>query len=330
MSIFQSIIALAFDSAPIGIDVSSGPFSVRLHLDEWANEQKVAASLPERRPGASAPPDLTLALLGGTPLPQDFLPSDMSRCAIYEDEHYLTIWMPLPEGVLYVWDFDNNRGVMWCTTPAIAPWVLGRPFLALVNAYTSRTDWCPLHAAAVGRNGRFLLMIGPGRAGKSTAALSCAAAGWQYAGDDFVLINPKLRRVEPLYTSGRLRKSAPAELAGPLSRFVFTETNEFNDPKFELRFRASNNEALIQGGVIEHILIPRRRGGNGFATERAKSGETFSAMMTHTRLCSLGRIEQLTKKLFSATRMHPAYFVDTGNDVAAIPAGLQQILDGRP
>lgn len=329
MSIFQSVIALAFDSAPIGIDVSSGPFSVRLCLDEWANEQKVTASFPEPRPDASAQPDLTLALVGSTPLPQHFLPSDISRCTVYEDEQYLTIWMPLPEGVLYVWDFESNKGVMWCTTPVIAPWLLGRPFLALVNAYTSRTDWCPLHAAAVGRDDRFLLMIGPGRAGKSTAALSCAAAGWQYAGDDFVLINPKLRRVEPLYTSGRLRKSAPEELAAGLSRFVFMETNEFNDPKLELRFLARNNEALIQGGVIEHILIPRRIGGHNFETERAKSGETFSAMMTHTRLCSLGRAAQLTKKLFAATRMLPAFFVDTGNDVGAIPAGLQRILDGR-
>jgi hypothetical protein len=51
-------------------------------------------------------------------------------------------------------------------------------------------------------------------------------------------------------------------------------------------------------------------------------------MMTHTRLCAPGRAEQLTKKLFSAVGMLPAYFVETGNDVMAIPAGLQPILDG--
>ena len=255
--------------------------------------------------------------------------ADSSRCTIYEDESYLTIWMPMPEGTLYIWDFENRRGAMWCTTPEIPPGVLGRPFLPLISSYAIQTEWCPLHASAIGRDGKFLLMLGSGRAGKSVAALSCAAAGWQYAGDDFVLINPKLRRVEPLYTSGRLRKSAPEQLAASLSRFFFAESNDFGDPRFELRFRASEGDALIQGGIIERILIPRRLGGHNFEIERAKSWQTFSAMVTSTRMRAPGRAEQLTKKLFSVTRMLPAHFIDTGSDVTTLPAALQQILE-RP
>lgn len=328
MSIFQSVIDLAFKSTSINADVLSGAFSIRLTLDEWANNQDVAASFPGIASPATSRPDFQAAILGGTPLPQHFLPSDITKCSVYEDERYLTIWMPAPEGVLYVWDFENHMGVMWCTTRIIPPWLLGRPILPLIHAYATQSEWCPLHASAVGRNGKFILMVGPGRAGKSTAALSCAAAGWQYAGDDFVLINPKRRLVEPLYTSARLRKSGPEELAARLSRFVFAESNEYDDPKFELRFRTNEQNAFIQGGTIEHVLIPRRRGGQGFEMERAKAGEAFSAMMTHTRLCAPGRTEQLTKKLFSAIRMLPAYFVDTGTDAMAIPAGLQSILDG--
>lgn len=327
MSIFQSVIDLAFKSTSINADVTSGVFSIHLSLDEWANNQDVTASFP-RNTSQNPKPDFKVAILGGAPLPDQFLPSDIARCSVYEDERYLTVWMPEPESVLYVWDFENHTGVMWCTTPTIPPWLLGRPILPLIHAYASHTEWCPLHASAVGRNGKFILMVGPGRAGKSTAALSCAAAGWQYAGDDFVLINPKRRLVEPLYTSARLRKSGPEELAARLSRFVFAESNAFDDPKFELRFRANERDAFIQGGTIEHVLIPRRRGGQNFEMERARSGEAFSAMITHTRLCAPGRAERLTKKLLSATGMLPAYFVDTGTDAMAIPAGLQSILDG--
>jgi hypothetical protein len=327
MSMFGSIIELAFSSTSIDADVVSGAFSIRLRLDEWASKHDVPASFPGKSQ-ANFRPDFKVAILGGTPLPHRFLPSDISRYSVYEDERYLTIWLPAPDSVLYVWDFESNAGVMWCTTATMPPWMLGRPMLPLIHAYATQTEWCPLHASAVGRNGKFLLMIGPGRAGKSTAALSCAAAGWQYAGDDFVLINPTRRQVEPLYTSARLRVNGPKELAASLSRFIFAESNEYNDPRFEIRFGAREREAFISGGSIERVLIPRRDGGRNFQTERAKPSEVFSAMMTHTRLCAPGRAEQLTKKLFSAVRMLPAYFVETGNDVTAIPAGLQPILDG--
>lgn len=324
---FESIIELAFNSTSIDADVVSGAFSIRLRLDEWTYKQDVPASFPGK-PQANLQPDFKVAILGGTPLPHRFLPSDASRYSVYEDKRYLTIWMPAPDSVLYVWDFESNTGVMWCVTETIPPWLLGRPMLPLIHAYATQTEWCPLHASAVGRNGKFLLMVGPGRAGKSTAALSCAAAGWQYAGDDFVLINPTRRLVKPLYTSARLRVNGPKELAACLSRFIFAESHEYNDPKFEIRFGARESETFIRGGVIERILIPRRCGGQNFQTERAKPAEVFSAMMTYTRLCAPGRAEQLTKKLFSAVGMLPAYFVETGNDVMAIPAGLQPILDG--
>jgi hypothetical protein len=110
---------------------------------------------------------------------------------------------------------------------------------------------------------------------------------------------------------------------------VFAESNDFNDPRFELRFQESQGRTPIQGGVIEHILIPRRRGGHNFETELAKSSQTYAAMIAHTRVRAPGRAELLTKKLLSVTRMLPAYFIDTGSDIAAIPSRFQEILDGN-
>lgn len=327
MSIFKSVIDLSFQSTAAKVDVRSGAFSARLSLDRWAKAQEVQASfLPHNnQPGDII--DFEVAIVGGIPLPSELEPSDMSRYSIYEDDKFLCVWMPLPEGVLYVWDFENMKGVMWCITQTLRPWLLGRPILPLINAFSSQTEWCPLHASAVGRHGEFILMVGAGRAGKSTAALSCASAGWQYAGDDFVLINPTRRLIEPVYTSARLRKSAPQELTDRLSSFVFAESNDYDDPKFELRFGNAGGGFAIEGGVIRRIIIPRRRGGVSFQCERAKPGEVFAAMMTHTRLCVPGRVEQLTRKLLTATGMLPSHFVDTGQDVMAIPAGLQSILD---
>ncbi len=327
MSIFQSAIELAFRSASIDANVTSGAFSIRLSLDEWANSQDVLLSFPESTSQPALPPDFRAAILGGTRLPQHLLPSDTSRYALYEDETFLVAWLPAPDDVLYVWNYASCTGVMWCNTEVMPPWLLSRPILPLIHAYATRTEWCPVHASAVGRDGKFLLMVGPGGAGKSTAALSCLAAGWQYAGDDFVLINPARRLVEPLYSSGRLRVGGPEQLAASLSRFIFAESNEGDEPRFEMRFGAGEKGASIQGGAIARVLIPRRKGGDTFAIERARPTDAFASMIPYTRIYTPGRAEQLTKKLLAAAGMVSAYFVETGRDAMAIPAGLQPILD---
>lgn len=330
MSIFQSVIDLAFESASIDATVKSGAFSIHLSLDRWASSQDVLLSFPEITSQSGQPTDFKAAILGGTRPPQHVLPADTSKYALYEDKMYLVLWLPAPDDVLYVWNYESCTGVMWCTSKTMPPWLLSRPILPLIHAYATQTEWCPVHASAVGRDGKFLLMVGPGGAGKSTAALSCVAAGWQYAGDDFVLINPKRRLVAPLYASGRLRVGGPEQLAASLSRFIFAESNEGDEPRFEMRLGGREKETSVQGGVIERVLIPRRRGGPPFEIERARPVDAFASMIPYTRIYTPGRAEQLTKKLLAASGMLPAYFVDTGTDAMTIPAGLQSILDGPP
>lgn len=327
MADFKSAVDLAFKSAPLEANIVSGAFSIRLSLDAWASRQDVLLSFPRIVREPEGPPDFCAAIVGGTPPRPEFMPSDVARYAVHEDERYLSLWLPAPDGVLYVWDFERRAGVMWCTTDTMPAWLLSRPILPLLHAYSNQTDWTPVHASAVGRDGRFLLLVGHGGAGKSTAAMACLAAGWQYAGDDFVLINPKKRLVEPLYASGRLRVGGPPELAAHLSRFIFAESLEGDEPRLEMRFAADDAKVSIQGGAIARVLIPRRRNDPPFEIHRAKPAEAFAAMFPFTRVYTPGRAEQLTKKLLSAAGMIPAYFVDTGRDAMAIPAGLQPILD---
>src|SRR3546814_19936106 len=47
-----------------------------------------------------------------------------------------------------------------------------------------------LHASAVERDGRALLMTGMSGAGKSTLAALLGSRGWRLLGDDFALVDP--------------------------------------------------------------------------------------------------------------------------------------------
>jgi hypothetical protein len=48
--------------------------------------------------------------------------------------------------------------------------------------------WYPLHTAALTREGRGVLLVGPSDRGKSTAALNLVRSGWGYLSDDTVLL----------------------------------------------------------------------------------------------------------------------------------------------
>lgn len=59
--------------------------------------------------------------------------------------------------------------------------------LSLVILLRSR-GWFPLHAAALARDGRGILLTARSGSGKSTAALTLVRSGWAYVSDDTVLL----------------------------------------------------------------------------------------------------------------------------------------------
>jgi hypothetical protein len=80
---------------------------------------------------------------------------------------------------LVCWTPDA-RAIGWHerSSPLRAPfaWALARPSMPLV------------HAGAVGCAGNAVLLAGPSGSGKSVTALACAAAGLDYLGDDYLLV----------------------------------------------------------------------------------------------------------------------------------------------
>ncbi len=78
-----------------------------------------------------------------------------------------------------------------------------------------------LHASAVERNGRAVVMTGESGAGKSTLATLLAARGWRLMGDEFVLVAPGtgLAHAFPRLVSLKNASVAAAEAAWPHARF---------------------------------------------------------------------------------------------------------------
>jgi hypothetical protein len=71
------------------------------------------------------------------------------------------------------------------------------------------------HAAAVGRSGRGVLLVGRGGSGKSTLALSCALAGMGIAADDYVLLEPDSFTVHAMQSTAKLTEDSAKRLGVP-------------------------------------------------------------------------------------------------------------------
>ncbi len=71
------------------------------------------------------------------------------------------------------------------------------------------------HAGAVGRDGRGVLLVGRGGSGKSTLALSCALAGMEIVGDDYVLLEPDSLTAHAMQSTAKLTEDSAARLGIP-------------------------------------------------------------------------------------------------------------------
>jgi len=202
-----------------------------------------------------------------------------------------------------------------------------RPIMPLLHAHAAGTAWCPAHAAAVGLDDRFLLLAGPGRAGKTTAALACARAGWQYAGDDFVLINPATGRVAPLFASARVRVAGLEAFRSLIETTAIATSNDDDDLRYELRLSRENTSWTMSGGSVVALLLPRRQGATTPIFQKARASEAFAALLPITAAQTPNLLDTLAPKLLRTAKMAPVYTVDTGTSPGAIPGAFGKFLE---
>jgi hypothetical protein len=233
------------------------------------------------------------------------------------------MWQPGECPVLYLLDRKSARALVWLPTGTMPDWLGSRPALPIMYALSLNTTWLALHGAAVGRAGRMLLLAGKGRTGKTTAALSCARNGWDYAGDDFIYIDTASGEIAPLYSSARLR----ADMTSAFPEFI-DESTAISDSEGELRYelRLGGRLALnqISGGSVAAIFLMRRQGA---VLPTFHPARRFDAISAFNSSVLLTQPDLMASKFVAAAGLAPLFFVDTGQNPAAIPAAFAEFID---
>lgn len=103
-----------------------------------------------------------------------------------------------------------------------------------------------IHASAVERGGRAIIMPGDSGSGKSTLAALLGENGWRLLADEFVMIDMATGMVLPFPRAISLKNSAIAEMEGRIADPARFGPHLSGTPKGELRHLRPNAEAIAR------------------------------------------------------------------------------------
>jgi len=324
---FESVskkIDLAEALATSTTEVFSGIFRIKIRFANYALATNyIRAFLPPQ----NAQEEFSLTLVSSADIElSDLIPNPSTQSRSYLDNQCFLNWSAGDYPILYLFDRQRRRGLVWLASGTAPAWELSRPGCPLISVAGLNSPWTAVHGAAIGREGKFLFLAGKGHSGKTTAALSCMRSGWDYAGDDYLYINSLTAMIKPLYSSARLRDDMAVEFSSLLEQSVRTVSNDFGEIKHELELSRMMGPKQHRGGHICAILLPRRKGAQQVEFTPARHADAFHAMFTSTSFAAPGSMKYYAKNLSKLAACAPVFFVDTGPDTSAIPGEFDQFM----
>jgi hypothetical protein len=210
-------------------------------------------------------------------------------------------------GAVSVADLEQRVGYFWVPDAQTLPWYeRAAPFRTLLHWSLSTRSVHLMHAAAVSTEAGGVLLVGRGGSGKSTTALLCAAAGFAYAGDDYVAMNGK--RAHALYRSAKV-EAASVSMLPHLSLAIAPQ-------------RGEKGVALLADVAsslpIVAIVAPRVTGGTS-RIARTSAAHALRALAPTTLFQLRDDSARSLAAMGSLARALPSWSLDLGDDHAAIP-----------
>ncbi|GAB4027779.1 phosphoenolpyruvate carboxykinase (ATP) [Spirosoma gilvum] len=231
---------------------------------------------------------------------------------------------------LFTWiAYAERLAIVWTTDLAALPeWERSFPFRYVLHKWFENDNrYVLVHAGAVGTSAGGVLLTGRGGSGKSTSTLACLQSKLQYAGDDFVMVDLDKLVVHSLYNVAKLD---PANLSRfPVLQSLTDDQPTLPSQKLQFYLHQHYPDAVTKGFPLKAIMLPHFTGNITTTIRPATSAEALKALAPST--LALLRADQRTfQKMACLVQKLPLFWLETGTNLAQIPAAIYSILQSLP
>lgn len=229
--------------------------------------------------------------------------------------------------VLNLLNERGNIGLLWMRNPEEMPYFDRVSCLGnILQWWFNIRDCYVLHSAAVGINGKGLLIAGTAGSGKSTTAIACVKAGMNYAGDDQVFVYRNINvYASCLYDTVKLDQKSLSIF--PEFASGICNKDELENQKAVIFLRNFNRPRLASLMKIVGIMIPTIRGGSKNSIEQIPASECFRDIAPGIILQNIGYREQIFKFISRLVQDTPCYRFYISSDIYQIPSILKKIIE---
>jgi hypothetical protein len=333
--------ALASAAATAGLFEQDLRIAGRIVRLRFAGRALVEPMTRALRHLATAPvdaPDLTIAAWDGEttgvalpacpwPLPDFFVRCDAITHDWGERVHAA---FAISSGLMQYFDEDAGLAIAWTRDAArMQAWTRAAPLRALLAGWAESIGGSAAHAAAVGIDGRGVLLPAPSGSGKSTTALACLARGFQLAGDDLVLLTDGAEgpTAHAIYGSAKI---APGALAagggGPGVRAPPDPDALISENKRVLWLDELHPRQLAQRLALQAIVVPRLSARGETALRPTSHAEVMRALVPPTMFMLPGVGRRSYDRLAAVAGALPAYTLELGPDHDRNAAALRGLV----
>lgn len=222
-------------------------------------------------------------------------------------------------------DRAERRALWWAADAAGLPvHQQGSPLRDLLHAWLADAGLTFTHAAAVGRDGRCVLLPGRSGSGKSTTALAALAAGFELVGDDYVVVDAEARTAHALYSFGKLTRDGLARLPALAPDVVVAPRG---DEKALVDLRPRHASRLPASLPIAGVVVPRLTGVGPTRVCRGTAGAALAALAPSTVFQLPGGGGRELAALAGLVRSLPVWELHAGTALDGVVAALDEILE---
>jgi len=233
----------------------------------------------------------------------------------------------LGPNIFSIIDLQQGLALYWVKDARALPYYeIGSPLRTILSWWTAGTPFQFVHAGAVGVRVGGALLAGKGGAGKSTIALACLQAGMLYASDDYCLIKAGPQpAVYSVYNTAKLRGEADL-LRFPLLGPLVSNKTRLEEDKALLFVHQHFPGQVCRAVPLRAILLPRITQKDETHLAPASHGAALEALAPTTLMQLPGAGDSALKTISRLARQVPAFYLDVGTNMAAIPVAIEQLL----